>query len=608
VTSPITGCRGVHLALRDRWNARVDRVLAALLILQWGAAIGIAIALAPVAGPTADARLVAALAAGPILDAIPLALLRRRPAWTGTRHAIAVAQALWSALLITIARDHAPMYLHAFGSLAVLALYRDWTLLATAAAVLLGNSAASLLGAGATHGLHPLELAGWLAAVGGALGWACVWGEQELRAAAARQARIGELERLAEEARELERYRALIEGADAIAFEVDLEAGRVLYVAPQARRLLRCTRAQLTEPAYLASIVHPDDRARIARAIGDVRAGRHPAGQWIDCRLIATDQRIVHARALLGERGPAAPGAPGTIRGFALDVTRQRLHEADRQQSQKLESVGRLAAGVAHEINTPIQFVGDSVEFVRGAMEALARVLEQQRAVVDGVLAGAADPAAARRADELFHDAEVPFLFEELPRSLERACDGIERVARIVRSMRTFAHPDQPEMIDVDLNRTIEATLTVARNEYRYVADLVTDYGELPPVRCHAGEISQVILNVVINAAHAIAEVVGETGGRGLISVRTRRAGDRVEIAIADTGTGIPEAVAARLFDPFFTTKAVDRGTGQGLAIARAIVDRHRGTITFDTSPGSGTTFCIRIPIAGEPAQELEAA
>jgi signal transduction histidine kinase len=270
-----------------------------------------------------------------------------------------------------------------------------------------------------------------------------------------------------------------------------------------------------------------------------------------------------------------------------------------------LESVGRLAAGIAHEINTPVQFVSDSLFFLRDASAELFSVVERLEAVRAAVAAGEPAAAFAAAALDAEEEADLPYLLDQVPRAFERSMDGLQRVASIVRSMKEFAHPDQKEMTAVDLNRSIQSTLIVGRTEYKYVADLETDLGELPPVMCYAGEINQAVLNIVTNAAHAIGDVAGDNGPRGLITVRTRCEGNDVVVQITDTGGGIPAWVADRIFDPFFTTKAVGKGTGQGLAIARAvIVEKHRGQLRFDTTPGKGTTFTISIPI-GHPPEPL---
>src|SRR5450432_4792402 len=168
--------------------------------------------------------------------------------------------------------------------------------------------------------------------------------------------------------------------------------------------------------------------------------------------------------------------------------------------------------------------------------------------------------------------ADLDYLIKDVPLSIDGAAEGLGRIATIVRSMKEFAHPDQAQKTAADLNQAIQSTLVIARNEYKYVAEIDTEFGELPPVQCYLGEINQVVLNLLVNAAQAIADVVKDTANLGKLTVRTRLDGEEVEIAIGDTGTGIPEAARDKIFDPFFTTKEVGRGTGQGLAIARSVI------------------------------------
>jgi two-component system, NtrC family, sensor kinase len=266
--------------------------------------------------------------------------------------------------------------------------------------------------------------------------------------------------------------------------------------------------------------------------------------------------------------------------GMGSDVTEQVVLEAQLQQAQKLESIGQLAAGVAHEINTPTQFVGDNLRFLK---DALGEVVP--------ALAAAASAAGAGKGDDL------AYLRDEIPRAIDQSLEGISRVATIVQAMKAFSHPDLGEKSLVDLNAAITTTLTVARNEYKYVATVETDLDPaLPMVDCIPGEINQTILNLVVNAAHAIAER-GERAP-GLIRIVTRGDGEAVEIRISDTGAGIPVALRPRLFSPFFTTKPVGKGTGQGLFIAHnVIVRRHGGSIACDSEVGRGTVFTIRLPL-----------
>jgi PAS domain S-box-containing protein len=288
----------------------------------------------------------------------------------------------------------------------------------------------------------------------------------------------------------------------------------------------------------------------------------------------------------------------------ALDVTELKRTQAEFAAAQRMVAVGTLASGVAHEINTPVQFSNDSVHFLRDAARdvfgLVEKLLEVRRLAADGTPSAGLQQAIAA-AVEAEEDADLAYLHDAVPKAFERCLDGLERVSTIVRSMKEFAHPSEQEMAPVDLNRAIQNTLTIARSEYKYVAELETDFGDLPPVRCHINDINQVVLNLVVNAAHAIGDVVKDSGEKGMIEVQTRQDGDQVLISVSDTGTGIPAAVGHRVFEPFFTTKEVGKGTGQGLAIAWVTVrDKHGGELSFESEVGKGTTFVIRLPIAGK--------
>jgi PAS domain S-box-containing protein len=276
---------------------------------------------------------------------------------------------------------------------------------------------------------------------------------------------------------------------------------------------------------------------------------------------------------------------------LGIDTTEQKLNEAQRGQSLKMESIGQLAAGIAHEINTPIQFIGDNLRFLKDSFGDLQGALQ----TIQG------DPTIPSSTRELLEKLDLPYLLEEIPKALGQSLEGTDRVAQIVRAMKEFSHPDTGEKKRVDLNHALVTSSTVSRNEYKYVADLVTELDPvLPPVMCLAGELNQVFVNLIVNAAHAIADANGEGGRFGRITLATRVDGDHVEIRISDTGTGIPEKVRPRIFDPFFTTKGVGKGTGQGLYLAHTIVTRkHHGSITFETIIGQGTTFIIRLPVDG---------
>ena len=297
-------------------------------------------------------------------------------------------------------------------------------------------------------------------------------------------------------------------------------------------------------------------------------------------------------------------GAVVRYEGMCEDITERIQLREQLLQAQKLESVGQLAAGIAHEINTPTQYIGDNVRFLKEAFQDLKGVLTQYETLLDGAKRGYLPPAVVQAVATSVESADTAYLLTEIPSAIDQTLEGVSRVATLVSAMKEFSHPGTREKMPLNLNRAIDSTITVARNEWKYVAEMESDFdSSLPLVLCLPGEFNQVILNLIVNAAHAIADVP-RTGDSqmGTIKVQTRNCAQWVEIRIQDSGTGIPETIRSRIFDPFFTTKEIGKGTGQGLAIARSvIVDKHGGTIHFETEEGHGTTFIIRMPIDGKP-------
>ena len=297
--------------------------------------------------------------------------------------------------------------------------------------------------------------------------------------------------------------------------------------------------------------------------------------------------------------------------GMSEDITeRNRLRE-QLAQAQKLESVGQLAAGIAHEINTPTQYIGDNVRFLQDAFSDLKSLLASYECLLSDFRKGALPDRAIVQVEQAVERADPGYLLEEIPKAIEQALEGVNRVSTLVSAMKEFSHPDTKEKTPLNLNHAIDSTIIVARNEWKYVADMETEFdASLPLISCLPGEFNQVILNLIVNAAHAIAEVVKKgSSGKGKIRVQTRSCPDWVEIRVQDTGSGIPEHVRSRIFDPFFTTKDIGKGTGQGLAIARSvIVDKHGGSIQFETEQGRGSTFIVRLPYDGKSLAQKAAA
>jgi two-component system NtrC family sensor kinase len=383
--------------------------------------------------------------------------------------------------------------------------------------------------------------------------------------------------------------------------------GTLSTANPALANIVGYTRGEL-EGQEAITFVDSSKRPAVAALVAEMAAGERLQAEG-RLRLRHKGGGLVHTEygAAVARDGQ---GVPQHIIIVVVDVTARRGLEVELRHAQKLESVGRLAAGIAHEINTPMQFIGDNVSFLRGAFQDLLELCVAYRQACDKAdsepLSGA-DQAALREAEEA---ADLDYVRDHIPRAVESTLMGARRVASIVQSMKSFAHSDRGELTVADLNAALRDTLTVASNELKYVADVETEFGDLPLVPCCLSDLNQVFLNLLINAAHAIGDVVGRSGGRGTIRVRTMVEGDQVVIAVSDTGTGIDERLRSRVFEPFFTTKPVGKGIGQGLAVARSVVDKHGGTLKFDTQPGRGTTFFIRLPLLHDPgqAQPLDAA
>lgn len=302
--------------------------------------------------------------------------------------------------------------------------------------------------------------------------------------------------------------------------------------------------------------------------------------------------------------------------GISRDITARKRAEEERhsleiqlQLAQKLESIGRLAAGVAHEINTPMQFIADNTHFLLESFTSIAELLKRYHQLLKE--AGEVDAQRLRsitgELTELERCCDVEYLLTEFPTALSQTQEGIARISRIVQSLKEFSHPGKSEKHLADLNHAIESAITVTRHEWKYVSEIITDLDpKLPAVPCLIDPFNQVMLNLIINAANAIEEAAETRPDKGSIVIRTRIDGPWVLIEVQDAGTGIPEEIRPHIFEPFFTTKDPGKGTGQGLAIVQSvIVKQHGGTVSFESKEGQGTTFRLRLPIR-PPSAEAE--
>lgn len=380
--------------------------------------------------------------------------------------------------------------------------------------------------------------------------------------------------------------------------------------------MLGCEQRSLVGES-LATLVRHDGQAAVERCLGNIFASSGEAVQD-QVPLATRDGREVWARVTLLHIENAVADTQ-QIYVMLEDITEKRVAgernkamEVQLRQAQKLEAIGQLASGIAHEINTPTQFIGDNVTFLQRAFAVVRPVLEDAHALCATTAPGAHVilPDALRVA--LLHK-KLSFAAEQIPAALAQASEGVRRVAEIVRAMKEFAHPSGREMRPTDLRRAIENTLLVTQNEWKYAANIETLFDpDLPDVVCLGDELNQVMVNLLVNASHAIVDrgrAEGRAGEKGTIYVSTARGGDDAQIRVRDTGCGIPPHVVSRIFEPFFTTKEVGRGSGQGLAHAHSvIVGKHHGRIDVETVVGEGTTFILTIPLEPGTIRLPEAA
>ncbi|MDH3302277.1 MAG: ATP-binding protein [Acidimicrobiia bacterium] len=416
-----------------------------------------------------------------------------------------------------------------------------------------------------------------------------------------------------EQVRRLERRLARVQRENEILETMIEEKTRSLYLAQERLRKGKLFLENILESMQAALLITDHDGLiTLAGGATSALTGRDDAelvGRPISVILPSNRSDSIVEEELMAEGGAAIPvlvtrselsDDQGNVTGtvyVATDISDRKRLEVELRNAQRLESIGQLAAGVAHELNTPIQFVGDSVRFLGDVMQDLMELLESYEDVRQFAMGidGGAD--IVQRLDAKEDEIDLEFVRAEAPKAVTRTLDGLDRVATIVKALKQFSHPGTDDMAPADLNEIVLNTLTVAKNEYKYVAEIEFDAGDLGDVVCNRGDIGQVLINLVVNAAHAIGDQVEATGRRGRISIRTVDDDTGAAIEIADTGGGIPPEVQNRVFEPFFTTKEVGAGSGQGLALAHnLIVKKHQGRLWFDVEDGIGTTFHVWLP------------
>jgi PAS domain S-box-containing protein len=367
-------------------------------------------------------------------------------------------------------------------------------------------------------------------------------------------------------------------------------AAELVFGIPAAEALGRCCRSLPWS--------NPEIPSRL-----EVLAKRHGSERFSHVAVKRSDgeERILDLTA----NPICADGECSGLLVLGNDQTQQAQLELSLQQAQKLESIGQLAAGIAHEINTPMQFVCDNIEFLSECSEKLFEVVDHYHRNLDAAFPGKSWTERCRELGEVIERNQFRMIREQVPQAIAESLDGVKRVINIVRAMKEFSHQGHEERVGVDLNNAIRSTIVISRNRWKYTADLETELdANLPTLHCLPAEINQVLLNLIVNAADAVAEKVGDQGdAKGKIVVRSQSHKDRIIVEVEDTGCGVPDEIRNRIFDPFFTTKEVGKGTGQGLAICyNIVVNKHQGTIDVESAPGVGTTFRVSLPI-GAPTQ-----
>lgn len=598
---------------RQRVFERTDKLFARLAVGQFVAGLVAAIWLTPLtylgAKHELHVHVVLALVMG-FLTAAPVIYLARYYAGKPyTRYAIASCQMLTSALLIHLSGGRIETHFHIFGSLAFLTFYRDWRVFVPATIVVTLDHL--------IRGIYfPESVFGVLVAGD----WR--WAEHAAWVVFCDFFLVKSVRQQAREMWETSLRQAALENAAAIVekkvevrtAELQLEREKfenAFLAAPVGMALVDASTLGVRRANNeFARILQGEAGALVGLSLKEFC--EHDGGAAVLQRILAREPRVeaeIDCPGLQGSTSRVLFGC-SLLKGSdsyvvqLLDISKRvqaekRLREQSEMmlRSQKLESLGVLTGGIAHELNSPIQFIGSNLKFLRESFadiqDFLEPILKDDELSIEEVRG---------QAKEL----ELEELLEDMQCAAEESGEGVGRITAIVKSMRDYSHPGGREE-EVQLNDVLVTTTTVARNEIKYVADVSMDLQpDLATVWGNRGELMQVFLNIVVNAVHAIQEKVGDSGSRGAITIITRNVDRGVEVRVGDSGVGMPEEVKNRIFDPFFTTKPVGKGTGQGLAITHNIVSNHDAQLSVESEPGVGTSMILTFPIASVCEHNVE--
>ncbi len=621
MTTVVARTAVLEAAHLNRIHRTTDRLFLWLTIVEYIAGIVVAYVLSPKTYVGSESFLHPHVTLAIVLGAIvTIPIVYATVFWPGqyrTRTIIAVCHMLMSALLIHISGGRIETHFHVFGTLAFLSFYRDWRILIWASLVVAADHLVrgiyipgSVYGVVANAEWRFIEHAGWVAFEDVILIASCIRGVNEVHAIAQQQAELeaanerveAKVEERTEELRESELQKTTV-------FENALDGivtanseGRIIEINPAAERIFGVCRHHVLGIPLAKIFCAGQSQDLVAESLrAHASSGRgHLVSQNVELAAVSDSGTPIPIEVSI--MCVPVKGCP-LYTAFVRDISERKKLEEKLAHTNKMESLGQLATGVAHEINTPNQYIGDNVRFVEESFGSLVELTHEYRKVIGE--AKLSDDSS-RRIKELEAASDLDFVLEQIPPALSQALEGVERVGSIIRAMKEFAHPGVESFTMVDLNRVIESTVMVARNEWKYVAEVELDLDpNLPAIQGNPGELSQVILNLVVNSAQAIEERFRDSQ-KGSILIASRSDGAHVTITISDNGCGIPDEIRNNVFDPFFTTKGVGVGTGQGLAITRNAIDRHAGEITLASKLESGTTFVIRLPI--DPSEKEQCA
>jgi PAS domain S-box-containing protein len=601
-------------------QARTDRVFRWLFVGQWMFGVACAFAISPRTWSgltsTIHVHVWAAMLLGGAIISLPLVLIATHPGTRRTRYVVASAQLLYSSLLIHLMGGRIEAHFHIFGSLAILAFYRDAKVFVPAVALIVLDHLLralflpeSVFGIMVASPWRAFEHAGWMLFETTFLVWGVAQSRTDLLGLSKLQVSLTDEKDLLEHnverrVAELKQQRHLLQEV------IDNIPGAVFWKDSQFR-YVGCNSAFATAAGIPspAAIVGKQDE-ELPWSHEETQWYRHCDRQVIESRKPRLNiEECLRAsnggtKTILTSKVPLldATGQAIGVIGIFQDITDRKCLEAQLSQAQKLESIGQLAAGIAHEINTPMQCVGGNVEFLKNCYEQVFKVVDTYRKQLDGP--NTSWQQRKEQMERLIADSRYDMLREETPAAIEETSDAVQRVIEIVRAMKAMSHPGTKAKVSTNINELIRNAAAISKNRWKYVAELEMAFEEpLPDVHALPAELGQVFLNLIVNAADAIVEKVGDNPSElGKITIRTLAETDGVRIDVQDTGCGISDDVRRKVFDPFFTTKDVGKGTGQGLAIAYdLVINKHQGRIMLDPGPNTGATFSIWLPYRSEP-------